>query len=360
VTKRLFCAITLLSVMSAGAYAGPVTFSTFVSGSDIGTVEGQQSTIAFTYAGNKFVGSVYFGPNNQQLYQTDLNGLNVQTFGSPLPSPAAGEIVLGTSLGLSGFNSGDIYAGSENAGTIYHYSNGGGAPTVFASGLSGGVKNILFDPGSSFGGNMLVSTSSGNIYTIDSIGTVTLLGSIGAGIIAEGMDIATSNWGPFAGDLVVASETTGSLYLMNTSGTVVATLGGVPIAETVSLVPLNLGLSGNPLEGFYVANYPVDIQKADASQFAGLQGDIIATSEQGSNSQIWDVKYSGNPLNPFSGGATLVGNLPNQSEDGIFVTAQRINLLGTPEPSSMILFGTVLLGVGYSLRRKVTHPTRSN
>jgi hypothetical protein len=72
------------------------------------------------------------------------------------------------------------------------------------------------------------------------------------------------------------------------------------------------------------------------------------------------VKYSGNPLNPFSGGATLVANLPNQSEDGIFVTAQRISLLGTPEPSNLILFGTVLLGVGYTLRRKVTHPTRSN
>ena len=39
---------------------------------------------------------------------------------------------------------------------------------------------------------------------------------------------------------------------------------GLTEAETVSTVPLNLG-SGNPLEGFYVANYPQNIQKAPAT-----------------------------------------------------------------------------------------------
>lgn len=38
-----------------------VTFNTFVSGPSISTVEGQNATIGFAYAGNKFVGSVYFG-----------------------------------------------------------------------------------------------------------------------------------------------------------------------------------------------------------------------------------------------------------------------------------------------------------
>ena len=37
------------------------------------------------------------------------------------------------------------------------------------------------------------------------------------------------------------------------------------LPEMVSFVPLNLGSSGNPVEGFYAASYPNDIQKAAAS-----------------------------------------------------------------------------------------------
>lgn len=347
--KKLFlCGSIVLTVCSTSALA-TVNFSTFVSSSSINALEGQNSTIGFTYAGNKFVGSVYFGSNNDQLYQTDLSGGNVQKFGNPLPVTASGEIAVAASLNNGGFSAGDIYAGDQNEGVIYHYSNSGGSATVFASGLSGGVKSILFDPGSSFGGNMLVTTSTGALYSITSTGAVTLLTNLGT--VIEGMDIATANWGPLAGDLLIASEGAQAIYLIDkTTFSVVASLS-IPIAETVSFVPLNLGSSGNPVEGFYDANYPVDIQKADASQFAGLQGDIIATSEEGGGSQVWDVKYSGNPLSPFSGGATQVGTLPNQSEDGIFVTAQRIQL-STPEPAGILLMGTVLAGLTQVLRRK--------
>ena len=88
-------------------------------------------------------------------------------------------------------------------------------------------------------------------------------------------------------------------------------------AETVSFVPLNLDTS-QKIEGFYVANYPVDVQFAAASNFTSLLGDAIVTSEEGVNSQVWDVSYD-TATNTFS--LTLFnGNLPNQSEDGIFVT----------------------------------------
>jgi hypothetical protein len=73
-------------------------------------------------------------------------------------------------------------------------------------------------------------------------------------------------------------------------------------------LPLNLGVSGNPTEGFYVANYPVDVQKAAASEFAGLQGTAIVTSEQGSNADVWDLSYNAS-LGTFS--YSLIGNLPN-------------------------------------------------
>jgi hypothetical protein len=57
----------VLAAATTSAHA-TVNFSTFVSGSDIAAAEGgNQSTIAFNYTGTGFVGSVYFGPNNNQL-----------------------------------------------------------------------------------------------------------------------------------------------------------------------------------------------------------------------------------------------------------------------------------------------------
>jgi hypothetical protein len=349
--KKLSGTFLLLSAACASSSAATVNFSTFVSSGAINAVEGQTNTIGFTYAGNKFVGSVYFGANNNQLYQTDLTGGNVQKFGTPMPASTTDEVVLAASLGQAGFATGDIYAGSASNGNLYHYSNAGGAPGLFATLPNGDVvKSILFDPGASFGGNMLVSTGSGRIYSITSAGVVTQITNIGT--LAEGMDILGSNWGTLAGDLVVAAENANAIYLVDkTTHAVVTSLGGLQLAETVSFVPLNLGASGNPVEGFYVANYAVDIQKAAANQFATLTGDLIVTGETPNNSPLYDIGFSGNALSPFVLKGQ-VGTLPLQSEDGIFVTAQRIDLLGTPEPSSVVLFGTLVLGFAFMVMRK--------
>ena len=328
-----------------------VTFSTFVSSADLNSVLGQDNTIAFNYAGNKFVGSVYFGPNNLQLYSTDLTGHNVQKFGAPLPS-GSGEVVVGASLGQAGFAQGNIFTGSSGGLNIYQYSNDGSSQSLFATLPSGGgIRQIFFDPGSSFGGNMLVTTSTGNIFKVSSTGTVTPLANIGED--TEGMDIAPSTWGPYAGQLMVTSEGSGKIRLVSPTGVVTDTGITVPAAETVSFVPANFGVSGNPLEGFYVANYPTDIQKAGVvSDFTPYLGDAIITSEESSNSRIWDLKYTGSG---FLLDSTPIGNLPGQSEDGIFVTAQRIIDVTTPEPATIIIWSLLGgLGLVFAWRRRKT------
>ena len=139
---------------------------------------------------------------------------------------------------------------------------------------------------------MLVTTFSGQIFEITSAGGAITTPLASTGEDTEGMDIAPSTWGPYAGQLLVSSEGSGELRFISPTGvvTLLRDSSGAPIivpsAETVSFVPLNLGISGNPLEGFYVANYPVNIQKAPASDFAGLQGDAIITSEDSFNARV--------------------------------------------------------------------------
>lgn len=341
--KHLLIASAVFAGLSVSASADILSFSSFVSGSSINAVEGQNSTIAYTYAGNKFVGSVYIGVNNLQLYSTDLTGGNVQKFGTAMSNGFSGEVVVGSSLALGGFTNGDVFAGAGSQ--IYRYSNSGGAPTLFST-VAGTARGILFATSGPFAGKMLVSTTSGNVYTIDSAGVATVLANVGED--TEGMDIATSNWGPYAGQVLVSSEGSGALRFINAAGVVTDTGIRISAAETVSFVPLNLGASGNSVEGFYLANYPVDIQKAGASQFAGLQGHVMISSEFGSNSQIVDYSWNGSSF--VNNGVD--GHLRNQSEDGIFVTADRV-IASTPEPGSLLLFGTVL-AAGFMLRRKLS------
>ena len=335
-----------IAVASAvvGTSAHAVTFSTFVPSSSINAVEGQNNTIAFNYAGNKFVGSVYTGPNNLQLYSTNLSGGNVQKFGAPIPGSFSGEVVLAASLGQDSFNKGDIYAGA--GAQIYHFSNDVSTQVLFASVPDGAtVRQILFDPGSSFGGAMLVTTTLGHVYSFDAAGNATLIASTGED--TEGMDIAPSSWGKYAGDLLTTSEGSGFIRAI-TPGGAITVISSAPVAETVSVVPDTLN-PADPLQGFYVANYPVDIQFAAAGQFTGIEGDAIVTSEQGSNAQVWDLHYTGDNT-PFT--INLIGNLPNQSEDGIFVTGQRESEVGVPEPGIIALLGAALAGIRLTTRRR--------
>lgn len=352
ITPRRLAGLGLL--LASGCASAAVTFSTFIQSADISATLGQNNTIAITYAGDKFVGTVYFGPNNLQLYQSDLNGGNVQKFGDPLPS-GGGEPVVAAGLGQAGFAAGAIYASGSDS-KIYRYAPGGGAPTLFAStDDNSGVRQIFFDPGSSFGGKMLVTTTSGHILSFDSSGNRTLIANVGED--TEGMDIASANYGKYAGQLLVASEGSGKIRAIKANGTVTELKDAsgaalrISAVETVSTVPLDLGLSGNPLEGFYVANYATDVQKAGANQFSGLLGDTIVTSEFGSNSPLWDLHYNGDALDSFT--VSQVGTLPGQSEDGIFVTAQRIHDVNpTPEPAMPALTAAALLALGWARRRQ--------
>ncbi len=333
--------LVIATLIAVPAATGSVTFSTFVSSSSLSSLLGNTSTIGFTYAGNKFVGSVYFGSNNNQLYSTDLTGGSLALFGSPIPG-FSGEIALGSSLGLGGFPSRDIYAGSEVGTSIYQFSNNGSTQGLFVTLPGGNIRGITFDDVGTFGGNMLVSTSSGRIYSVASNGSFTQIANLAQD--SEGLAIGTSKFGSFAGYLLVGSEGSGQINAINPTTHAVTLVTTVPSAEVLSSVPLNLG-SGGPLEGFYAANYPVDIINAGASQFAGLQGDLVVTGE--TTGLMTDIHWNGSTFV-----STNIGAFPNQPEDGIFVTQAIIH--PTPEPGTILMVGTGVVGLAGALRRKLT------
>jgi hypothetical protein len=156
-----------------------LTFDPFVTSAELIGAVANNAAIGFSFAGNNFFGSIY---SNNQLYQTDLDGNNVTKFGAPLPiaSSAAGEIYVSSSLGLGGFASRSIFAGSQSFGTVWTYGNGATtatAATQFVTGLVGGVRSIAFDLYGNYGGDMLVATSAGRIYRVNGSGVATQIRS---------------------------------------------------------------------------------------------------------------------------------------------------------------------------------------
>lgn len=334
--KNLSAAIVLASLIVAPSALAQLTFSSFVTDPSL-----NGAPIGFSYAGNKFVGSLYF---NNQLYQTDLSGGNVQNFGAPLPiaSAAIGEVYVTSSLGLGGFGSRQVFAGSEAAGTVYRFNNDGTGLTSFVSGLAGDVRGIGFDPYGLYGYDMIVTTQSGNVYRVNSAGTPTLLVNVGGD--AEGLDFAPNAFGSYAaGTLFVLSEYTGRINAISPLG-VKSDIGlQFSTPEMLSFVPTNLGSSGNPLEGFYAANYTTDVIKAGASEFTPYLGQAILTEEGTHN--VYRI-YSDNT--GFH--KQQIGNFPAQPEDGVFVTARILNPV--PDTGCFSAFGLTLLALAWLKRRE--------
>ena len=333
--------VGMANLLAVNFSQAAVSFSVFVDPHVNPAVTG--GTIGFAYAGNKFVGTVQ-KDGTGAMYSTDLTGGSVALFAptvSLAPNPSS-EHFVSSSLGLGGFPNRDIYV--ANANGIMHITNDGSSSDLFLTGLGGAVRGILFDSVGTFGNDMLITTNSGQVYRVNSAGSASLLASVGED--TEGLDIAPAGFGPYGGQLIVASEGSGAIRAINTLGSI-SFVAAVSSAEELTFVPLNLGASGNPVEGFYGANYTPNVLKGDVSEFTSFLGDAIVTGE--TTHLVSNVHWDGTNFV-----VSTIGSFPDQPEDGIFVTADIINPGGVPEPASVIVWSVLGLAcASFSYRRRL-------
>jgi hypothetical protein len=317
-----------------------ITFDSpaFVTAGQLDTIygAGNSSPIGFTYAGDKFVGTGGYDITSGQLYQTNLSGGGITTFGTPIPDPG-GEVVLSASPLGSGFGSNNIYVGSGANGNIYQYASSGGSPTLFTTLGLGDVRGISFDTQGLYGHNMIVTTTAGAVYEVDSAGHSTLLADLGTD--TEGIGFATGTFGTFAkGTLFTASEDSEWVNAISPTGTVTPVFQ-IPEAESISFVPSDIASEADPIEGFYGVDYPQDILFAPASEFDKYAGDVIVTSEiSGAVPNIYAISLDSMDVATITGIGSMI-----QPEDSIFVTEATVISHGVPDGGATALL--VLIGL---------------
>jgi hypothetical protein len=362
-TSRIHFLVGIALALTVCSPAFAITYAPF-------TTPPSPGSVGFTYAGNKFVGSIA-GNGTGLLYETDLFGGNVQVFAPTvnLANAPSTEHYVAASPGIGGWTGGEIYV--ADGSNVVHISNSGASSNTFVSGLGGEIRGIAFDLAGGYGNNMLITTTAGNVYRVTPGGTASLVANVqlgGNSVSLEGLDIAPAGFGTFGGQLFVASETSDSVFAVSSGGVVTKLTNGslgditIPSAEQLTFVPLNLGISGSPLEGLYSGNYAPNVLFANGSQFVGMEGDMILTGELTDkitrihwNSGISQFVVTGEGLFPNNN-----GNLPSpQPEDGLFITPQLLAALppnyNVPEPSSVALAflgGTALFLAAFRRRRR--------
>ena len=245
--------IALVAAASALLATAPkahaqLTYNTFISGSSLFTAVGNNATIGFSYDVDKFVGSVLQRLQQQPaVRRQSRRQRRSPVLARPFPARRANCMYSQLTRLVALRRATSLLV--RRIGQVYQVPADGSAPSLFATVPVGGVRSISFDPYGLYGNDMIVATNAGFLYEVNSAGAVSQLGT-SFGEDAEGLTFAPENFGPFAkGERRSGSEGSGSLRAIDPNGTahIFAT---VPSAEMLSFVPLNLGSSGNPVEGF--------------------------------------------------------------------------------------------------------------
>jgi hypothetical protein len=275
-------AIALLApaASAAGSFVGSITLA------PIATTFNSPVGIDYHEPSGKLLLSVNYpsgSPHNFDL--VDATGANSQ-FGGV--SGLGDEVYISTVRSSScqgGFTVGDSFVGTGNPGEVLRLdSSGASYPFVTLPSEPGLLRGGLFqDRHCAFGGDLIVTTTAGNVWRVTSTGVPTLVASH-VGNELEGpttVPVDVSRYGPWSGTILATDEVNNRVISVDAAGNATSWYFGHN-AEGVHVIPA--------AEDFYGVNFAAgQIVRADASQFTSITGDILLANEDGVLQHIyWD------------------------------------------------------------------------
>lgn len=178
-----------------------------------------------------------------------------------------------------GWDSGTMFTGNGLDGEIVKVSPDGSQivnPWVSLPGLNNGLMrgSLYVDRTGIFGGDLIVATTTGEVWRVSSAGTPIAILPAGAGVHLEGLIVVPNipvRYGPLAGKIIAGAEEQGLLWVIDPSGTATQLNLGV-IVEDVDIV--------TPRENFFGVNFGTSrLLGATAENMEPMIGDIILTQE---------------------------------------------------------------------------------
>jgi len=156
-------------------------------------------------------------------------------------------------------------------GQLFEITNGGSTVTLFATFANAGKDmGLTYDQVGNFSHDLIVTGSSGRVWTVNQTAVVTLIANLNTHI--EGPAVAPWSFGAFGGDVLVGSTPKNAVFAVSPTG-VVSKVAKWKQAESVAF-PSNCdcGFGSTPAI-FFVANVSSGaIEAYPASYFSSLSG----------------------------------------------------------------------------------------
>jgi len=266
----------------------------------------------------------YFAPSNAVI----VNGINgnpgfdlIETDGTPvqftsIPVFGGDQSYFATVKDTNGgFRIGEVFrgAGSSYGGEIIRIEPDGTTNgTLGNSGMAWVIltnatvtseslaSSLWVDQTGVWGGDLIVVTLSGDVWRVNSAGQPTLVAQLQGG--STGYEGATTvpynvqRYGPWAGKILVGSDSRGPLFAIDTNG--FAVRYNLPFgSEDIRIIPDNQNMLGADDAG--------NLWGAVASEFQGMAGDILISDEFASF--LYRLRWNGTAFTIYRMGKTPFG-----------------------------------------------------
>jgi hypothetical protein len=243
--------------------------------------------------------------NTDKVQQIDNNGV-ISNFATLPTTGRSVERYISISPGLGGFREGYVFVtvGQD----VYRIAPDGSSVRRFVHipSLPNGETGISFDSVGTFGNKMILTDRRGPVYSVTSKGAVTQIADVGAQI--EGPLVVPLTFGLSGGQIAAGNEYQDRVFLVSNGGVVTRGPGSESPEGAVLIPPAvcNFGSSGGAY--FIALKDQKQIVMFTASDFTGLNGDIVLPSELTTEINLWHPDGTVTQFSANIGQADLEGS----------------------------------------------------